>query len=103
MPRRTPPVHPRLQHQLELLGDRLRLARRRRKMTQKQLAERVYVSPPTIGKLETGDPTSSLATLVRVLSVLKLEHDIESLAADDTLGRELQDQELKRPTSTRRR
>lgn len=60
------------------------------------LAERVGVSVPTIGKLEDGDPSTSLATMLRVLGVLGLAADIDLLAAQDTLGRSLQDNELKR-------
>ncbi len=60
------------------------------------LAERVGVSVPTIGKLEDGDPSTSMATMLRVLTVLGLAADIDLLAAQDTLGRSLQDNELKR-------
>lgn len=60
------------------------------------LAERVGVSVPTIGKLEDGDPSVSLATMLRVLAVFGMGADIDLLAADDKLGRSLQDSELKR-------
>lgn len=60
------------------------------------LAERVGVSVPTIGKLEDGDPSISLATMLRVLAVFGMGPDIDLLAADDRLGRSLQDSELKR-------
>lgn len=75
---------------------RLRAARMRRQMTQEVLAERVGVSIPTIGKLESGDPSTSLATVLRILTVLGLADDIDLIAAQDTLGRELQDSALKR-------
>ncbi len=75
---------------------RLRAARMRRQMTQEVLAERVGVSVPTIGKLESGDPSTSLATVLRLLTVLGLNDDIDLIAAQDTLGRELQDSALKR-------
>lgn len=65
-------------------------------MTQSMLAERVGVSVPTIGKLEDGEPTTSLATMLRVLSALGLGSDIDLLAAQDSLGRSLQDSELKK-------
>ena len=70
-------------------------------MNQSMLAERVGVSTPTIVKLENGNPTISLATMLRVLAALGMGTDIDLLAADDTLGRTLQDQELTRapPTS----
>ncbi|MCA0392535.1 MAG: helix-turn-helix domain-containing protein [Proteobacteria bacterium] len=97
MPRVTPPTHPRHLRQLSALGERLRAARLRRKLTQAMVAERVGVTLPTIRKLESGDPTSSLATVIRVLQVLGLAQDIDKLAAEDTLGRQLQDSELKQP------
>ena len=65
-------------------------------MTQAVLAERVGVSVPTIGKLENGDPSTSLATTLRALTVLGLADDIDLIAARDTLGRQLQDSALKR-------
>lgn len=66
-------------------------------MTQEVLAERVGVSIPTIGKLESGDASLSLATVLRALTVLGLGDDIDLIAAQDALGRELQDNALKRP------
>jgi transcriptional regulator with XRE-family HTH domain len=77
--------------QLDELGARIRAARLRRGMTQATLAARADVSLPTIRKLEKGDPTTSLATMVRALYVLGLEKDLDLLAADDVLGRKLQD------------
>jgi DNA-binding XRE family transcriptional regulator len=73
-------------------------------MSQPMLAERVGVSTPTIVKLEDGNPTISLATMLRVLAVLGMGADIDLLAADDTLGRSLQDNELTRapPASSAR-
>ena len=89
-------VHPQSRRQLAALGDRLRAARLRRKMSQTMLAERVGVSTPTIVKLEDGTPTISLATMLRVLAVLGMGADIDLLAMNDTLGRSLQDNELTR-------
>jgi transcriptional regulator with XRE-family HTH domain len=60
-------------------------------MTQHTLATRAGVSIPTLRKLEQGDAAVSLATVLRVLQVLGLAADIERLAADDELGRRLQD------------
>lgn len=96
MAKRTPPTHPSVQRQIEALGQRLRAARMRRSMTQEIMAERVGVSIPTIGKLENGDPSTSLATMLRALTVLGLSGDIDLIAAHDSLGRELQDSALRR-------
>lgn len=96
MSKRTPPTHPQARRQIAALGTRLRAARLRRKMTQPMLAERVGVSVPTIGKLEDGDPSTSLATMLRVLTILGMAEDIDLLATQDATGRRLQDSELKR-------
>jgi transcriptional regulator with XRE-family HTH domain len=101
MPKRTPPSHPQARRQIAALGVRLRAARLRRKMTQPMLAERVGVSIPTIAKLEDGDPSTSFATMLRVLSALGLAADIDLLAAQDSLGRSLQDSALKRASPKR--
>ncbi len=77
------------------MGERLRAARLRRKLTQAVLAERVGVTLPTLRKLESGDPSASLATVIRVLQALGLAQDIDKLAAYDEPGRELQDNALK--------
>jgi transcriptional regulator with XRE-family HTH domain len=60
-------------------------------MTQHTVASRTGVSIPTLRKLERGDAGVSLATVLRVLQVLGLAADIDRLAADDELGRRLQD------------
>jgi transcriptional regulator with XRE-family HTH domain len=103
MAKRTPPTHPLAQRQIAAWGTRLRAARLRRQMTQEVLAERVGVSVPTIGKLESGDPSTSLATVLRMLTILGLADDIDLLAADDSLGRALQDSALKRPGAPKTR
>jgi transcriptional regulator with XRE-family HTH domain len=91
MSKRTPPVFPATSRQLAELGERLRAARLRRRMTQAALATRSDVSLPTLRKLEQGESSSSLATLLRVLQVLGLDKDIDVLAKDDEIGRRLQD------------
>ena len=103
MAKRTPPSHPHARRAIQALGERLRAARLRRKMTQAIMAERVGVSIPTLKKLEEGEPTTSLATMFRVLTVLGLASDIDKVAAEDKLGRELQDSELAAPRPARRR
>jgi transcriptional regulator with XRE-family HTH domain len=97
MARRTPPVYPGQARQLAALGQRLLTARLRRKLTQAHFAERVGVTVPTIRKLENGDASTSMSVVIRALMVLGLARDIDKLAAEDTLGRALQDSELKRP------
>ncbi len=79
------------------LGVRLRAARRNRRMTETELAARTLTTRPTIRKLETGDPSVSVAVLVEVLQVLGLDADLDLIAKDDELGRRLADARIPRP------
>lgn len=97
MPRPARTLFPQTQRRAEALGERLRLARMRRRMSLSELAARVDVSRHTLGRLERGDLSTSIAVLVRVLGVLGLEEDLDRLARDDELGRRLQDVRLPRP------
>ncbi|MCL2161112.1 MAG: helix-turn-helix domain-containing protein [Betaproteobacteria bacterium] len=72
-------------------GERLRLARLRRRYTAALVAERAGVSRMTLSRVEQGSPAVTLGVYLRVLSVLNLENDLTILAADDRLGRKLQD------------
>jgi transcriptional regulator with XRE-family HTH domain len=72
-------------------GERLKLARLRRRYTAELVAERSGISRMTLHRAEQGSPAVSLGVYVRILAVLKLENDVFALAADDRLGRKLQD------------
>lgn len=84
-------MFPAAERQLEALGERLAAARKRRRMTQGTLATRAGISIPTLRKLERGEAGISVAAVVRILQVLGLAADLDRLAADDELGRRLQD------------
>ncbi|RRS01060.1 XRE family transcriptional regulator [Aquabacterium soli] len=84
-------ILPSAREQLEELGLRLRLARERRGISQVLAAERVGCSRETLRRLEAGDPSVSLGTVLRVLRVLQLDADINSLAADTDLIGKLDD------------
>jgi transcriptional regulator with XRE-family HTH domain len=83
--------YPAAAKQIATLGQRLRLARLRRKITSVLLAERMGVSRDTLHRLEKGDPTIAIGTYVRALRVLGLDGDLDAVASDDELGRKLQD------------
>jgi transcriptional regulator with XRE-family HTH domain len=85
------PTHQRL---LVQLGERLRLARKRRKLTTGQVAERAGISRSTLYHLEKGEANSSLGTLLQVLVSLRLEDDLTLLGKDDVLGQRLMDAQL---------
>lgn len=94
MSKASAPVFPGTAKQLVALGLRLRLARERRKLSQELFAERMGVSRETLRRLEKGDASISMGSFMRALRVLGLDRDIDLLAADDELGRKLQDLEL---------
>lgn len=100
MPKSTLATFPSVLKQLSSLGERLRLARARRGMQTELFAERVGISRETLRRMEKGDPTIAIGTYLRTLRVLGLDKDIDLLAADDELGRKLQDLAL---TGSRRR
>ena len=83
MAKRTPPTSAAGRRQLEALGARLRAARLRREMSQAALAEKVGVHVQTILKLESGNPATSLATMLLVLKALGMAADIDAIAAED--------------------
>lgn len=104
MPRKPPIVFPQEQRLLSQLGERLKLARLRRKLSNAVVAQRAGISRTSLYKVEAGDPGATLGTYLRVLAVLGLEGDISVLAADDKVGRKLQDLALAPvPSSPRRR
>ena len=103
MPRKPPVVFPQERRLLAELGERLRLARRRRKLSSAVVAQRAGISRSTLYKVEAGDPGTTLGSCLRVLAVLGLENDIQGLAADDRVGRKLQDLALEPSAAPRRR
>ncbi|TVZ27294.1 DNA-binding XRE family transcriptional regulator [Gillisia sp. Hel_I_86] len=79
---------------LQAVGENIKLARLRRKLTMDQVSERAGISRPTLSSLEKGSPSISLGIILQVLLVLGLEKDILLLADDDVLGRKIQDANL---------
>jgi transcriptional regulator with XRE-family HTH domain len=94
MPRTYPAFFPKAKRQLESLGNRLREARLRRKIAASHFAERLGVSRDTLNRLERGDPAIAIGTYLTGLTLLGLAADFDLLAANDTLGRQLQDGDL---------
>lgn len=91
MPRGAPPLLPRLSRLLAQVGENLKLARLRRRHSAETVAERAGISRRTLYRAELGDPAVALGIYARVLQALRLDQDLALLAADDVLGRKLQD------------
>ncbi|MEO8254440.1 MAG: helix-turn-helix transcriptional regulator [Flavobacterium sp.] len=79
---------------LEQMGENIKLARKRRKLTAIQVAERADIVRTTLYQIEKGNPSVAIGAYFNVLRVLGLQNDFLKLAADDALGRKLQDLEL---------
>jgi transcriptional regulator with XRE-family HTH domain len=78
----------------KLLGNQIRLARRERRWTTQDLAERIGVSLPTLLRIERGDPTVSLGAAFEgatILGVPLFDQDVsrrqmEAARVDDRLA-----------------
>ena len=79
---------------LRELGENIKLARLRRKLSTEQVAERAGISRPTLLAIEKGKPNVSFGLYAQVLFVLGLIEDLLKVASDDELGRKLQDAKL---------
>jgi len=79
---------------LEIFGENVKLARKRRNLTAIQLAERADISRNTLYLIEKGNPGVSIGAVFNVLRVLGLQDDFLKLGADDILGKKLQDIKL---------
>jgi transcriptional regulator with XRE-family HTH domain len=87
-------VLPRFQKILEQLGENLKLARKRRKLSTEQVAERAGIHRATLYRIEKGDPAVALGLYFNVFRVYNLQDDFLQLANDDEFGRKLQDLDL---------
>ncbi len=103
MGRNRQSLYPDTQRRAASLGARLRAARRRRRMSEAELAARALVSRPTLRRLEAGDLAASVATLMRVLEVLNLAADLDRLVEHDDLGQQIADARLPAPRRPRTR
>jgi transcriptional regulator with XRE-family HTH domain len=76
------------------VGESIKLARLRRKLSAAQVSERANIGRTTLYHIEKGDPGVTIGAYLQVLNVLKLGEDFLLLAKDDELGRKLQDAKL---------
>jgi transcriptional regulator with XRE-family HTH domain len=94
MAKKTAPLLPTTDKLLRQFGDRLRLARLRRRLSAKQVAERAGMAPMTLRSLERGGSGVTMGAYLAVMQVLGLEKDLDLLGKADPVGRQLQDAQL---------
>ena len=94
MSAKRPKLLPKESRILENLGENIKLARLRRKLTTEQVANRANISRKTLWHIEKGSEHISIGIILQVLSVLGLKNDLKNIAKDDLLGRKLQDVNL---------
>jgi transcriptional regulator with XRE-family HTH domain len=94
----------RVQRAIEKLGADISVARRRRGISHALMAERAFISPSTLVRVEKGDPGVSLGILASLLFVLEMTHRLAALAdpGQDPVGLALDEERLPKRIRTRR-
>jgi transcriptional regulator with XRE-family HTH domain len=93
MPAR-PPL-PEAEHRLLAeFGDRLRLARQRRRLSAQKVADLAGITRVTLHRAELGDAAVTLGTYIKVMAAMDLGADVALLARDDKTGHLMQDTRL---------
>jgi len=87
-------ILPKYQKIFDGIGENIKLARKRRKLTATQVSERAGIHRATLHRIEKGDPSVAIGIYFNVLKVLNLESDFSKIAQDDEFGRKLQDLDL---------
>lgn len=96
MAKKSVSLLPKTQKILEQMGEQIKLARLRRKLSTELVAERAGISRATLWSIEKGEPSVSIGMYAAVLHALNnMDEDLLLVAKDDELGRKLQDLELK--------
>ena len=101
--RTTPPLPLPVKRALTKLGDDIKSARLRRRISMTLMAERAFISRSTLQKVEQGNPGVSLGIYATVLFILGMSDRLASLvdAATDSVGLQLEEERL--PKRVRRR
>ena len=95
MSKKAPVIMPQTRNILEQMGEQIKLARLRRKLSAQLVAERAGISRQTLNSIEKGTPTVTIGAYAAVLHALNnLDADLLLVAKDDELGRKLQDLDI---------
>ena len=95
MGRKSIVLLPQTQAILETMGEQIKMARLRRKISMELVAERAGISRATLWAVEKGSPSVAVGIYAAVLHALNgMDRDFLLVAKDDELGRKLQDLDL---------
>ena len=95
MGKKSVPVLPQTQAILQQMGEQIKLARLRRRLSSALVAERAGISRATLWNVERGSPSVAMGIYAAVLHALNyMDKDLLLIAKDDELGRKLQDLDL---------
>ena len=95
MNKRGVTVSPKTVQILEQMGEQIKLARLRRRLSAELVAERAGISRATLWNVEKGSPSVAIGIYAAVLHALgNMDSDLLLVAKDDEFGRALQDLEL---------
>lgn len=77
---------------LQQMGEQIKLARLRRKLSVELIAERAGISRVTLWNIEKGSSSVAMGAYAAVLHAIGgMDRDLLLIAKDDELGRKLQD------------
>ncbi|HGH0517500.1 TPA: helix-turn-helix transcriptional regulator [Clostridioides difficile] len=68
----------------KVIGQRIKIARIKKKLTQEVLSEKINVSPQHVSNIETGNSSVSLSTLVAIANTLEVS--VDELLCDTILS-----------------
>jgi transcriptional regulator with XRE-family HTH domain len=95
MAKKSVVLMPNTQSILEIMGEQIKLARLRRKISTELVAQRAGISRATLWSVEKGSPSVAVGIYAAVLHALNgMDKDLLLIAKDDELGRKLQDLDL---------
>lgn len=88
-------IMPDTENILKTMGEQIKMARLRRRLSATFVAERAGISRSTLWKVENGNPSVAVGIYAAVLHALNnMDKDLLKIAGDDELGRKLQDMDL---------
>ncbi len=88
-------IMPDTENILKTMGEQIKMARLRRRLSATLVAERAGISRSTLWKVENGNPSVAVGIYAAVLHALNnMDKDLLKIAGNDELGRKLQDMDL---------